>query len=100
MDFNDYHSTAGNWREELRHNERKTLFVIGIFLAVYMAVGLLADILVFIYLHPHVSIVQVFFALLSLKIVPYATIIMIIIAGISLLVAYGLYDKIMLLGTD
>ena len=43
---------------------------------------------------------QVFFALLTFKVIPYATLLMGAFALLSLLITYAMYDTIMLLGTD
>ncbi|KTC77858.1 zinc metalloprotease HtpX [Legionella brunensis] len=100
MSLNDYHASTSNWREQLRRNERKTRMVIAIFFAVYIGIGLFADTVILDYLYPRASIQDCIVALITLKVVPYATLIMIGIAIISLLITYSLYDRIMLLGTD
>ncbi|WED42555.1 zinc metalloprotease HtpX [Legionella cardiaca] len=100
MALSDYHASVGNWREQLQRNERKTRIVIGIFLWLYFCGGLLADTVILDYLNPQASIEQCFLALITLKVVPYATLFMVGIAILSLLITYSLYDRIMLLGTD
>lgn len=100
MSLTDYHASAGDWREQLQRNERKTRMVIAIFFAVYIGVGLFADTVILDYLHPHASIEECFFALITLKVIPYATLLMIGLAAVSVLITYSLYDRIMLLGTD
>ncbi|MDI9818751.1 MULTISPECIES: zinc metalloprotease HtpX [unclassified Legionella] len=100
MALSDYHASVGNWREQLQRNERKTRMVIAIFLAVYTAVGLFADTMILEYLHPRASIMECFWALITLQAIPYATLIMIAVAIVSLLITYALYDRIMLLGTE
>lgn len=100
MALTDFHASAGDWREQLRSNERKTRMVIAIFLAVYFGVGLLADTVVLLYLYPKASIEECFFALVTLRVWPYATMIMVGLALVSLLITYSLYDRIMLLGTN
>lgn len=100
MPLSDYHATAGDWRSQLRRNERKTRLVILAFLLVYTFVGLLVDVMLLMGHYPQLSLVQVLQLLVTFRVVPIATIIMLIIAGISLLVTYSLYDRIMLLGTE
>ena len=101
MELSDYHATAGNWREQLRRNERKTRWVIILFIAIYAGVGLLVDSIALVETqNPRASLSACFFALLTLKAVPYATLLMIGFAFISLLITYAMYDRIMLLGTD
>lgn len=100
MSLSDYHATAGDWREQLRKNERKTRFVIALFICVYAAVGLVADVFILQSFYPGRTFDVYFNALVTFKVVPYATLIMIAIAIISLMVTYSLYDRIMLLGTE
>lgn len=100
MNLSDYHASVGNWREQLKRNERKTRAVIALFLGIYAAVGLLVDCFVLQGQYPQASLGQSLYALVTLKVTPYATLIMTGIAGVSLLITYVLYDSIMLLGTD
>jgi heat shock protein HtpX len=100
MGLSDYHATTGNWREQLRRNERKTRGVIFTFIIVYVFVGLIVDVVLLQPYHPNVSITQLLLALITFKAIPYATLILGGVAIVSLLIAYSLYDRIMLLGTD
>ncbi|CEK09521.1 zinc metalloprotease HtpX [Legionella hackeliae] len=100
MSLIDYHASAGDWREQLKRNERKTRMVIAIFFAVYIGVGLLADTLILDSLHPQTTLLDCYLALITLKVIPYATLIMLGVAVLSLFITYTLYDRIMLLGTD
>lgn len=100
MALSDYHATPGDWREQLRRNERNTRWVIVVFLAVYASVGLVADVFILQSQYRGVSLSQCFYALVTFQVVPFATLLMAGIAGLSLLVTYAMYDKIMLLGTD
>lgn len=95
----DYQQGTADWRRQLRDNERKTKIVIASFIGLYLIVGIIVDVAVGMHLY-HASAAGVFSALISLQIVPYATLIMLGIAGLSLLVTYSMYDKIMLLGTE
>lgn len=100
MSLADYHATTGNWREQLQRNERKTRLVIITFITVYIIVGLVVDVFVLQSLYPNTTLAQCFKALLTLQVIPYATLLMLVIAVVSLLITYALYDRIMLLGTD
>lgn len=91
---------SADWRGQLRKNARKTRLVIALFLAIYIMVGLVVDVSILLSLYPGASIKQALGALLTFKLFPYATFIMLVIAFISLLFTYTLYDKIMLLGTN
>ncbi|GGI83865.1 zinc metalloprotease HtpX [Legionella impletisoli] len=100
MGLSDYHATTADWREALRKNERKTRYVILTFLAIYIGVGLIADVFILQAEYPNASISQCLFALITFRFIPYATLIMAGIGAISLLITYAMYDRIMLLGTE
>lgn len=105
MDMSDYHASVGDWRTQLKKNERKTRGVIALFLFIYLAVGLIDDtfILQTFYARTaqvHLSIEQCLLALITFKVVPYATLLMGGFALISLWITYAFYDRIMLLGTE
>jgi len=109
-------ATTGHadWREQLRLNSRRTFYIIGFFLVLYIAVGLLIDVFVrdasYSYYVNTASmgatgqgaalLTQIFIALITFHIIPWATLIMLGIAAISLLITYSIYDKMMLLGTE
>jgi heat shock protein HtpX len=100
MSLADYHGSAGDWREQIRKNQRKTRMVIAFFIAVYFVVGFIADVVVLQARSPHGTVQQSIYALTHLQVTPYATLIMVGIAAVSLLITYSLYDRIMLLGTE
>ncbi|MFC3908662.1 zinc metalloprotease HtpX [Legionella dresdenensis] len=100
MPISDYHSSAGDWRGQIKKNQRKTRVVIALFLAIYVGVGLLVDVVILQNLNPQTSLQQCITALLTLQAIPYATLIMGGIAVVSLMVTYAFYDRIMLLGTE
>jgi heat shock protein HtpX len=100
MPLTDYAGTSSDWRRQLQRNERKTRNVILVFIFVYVVVGLIVDIFILQSRYPGGNIGQYLHALLTFKAVPYATLIMGGIAGVSLLITYSMYDKIMLLGTE
>lgn len=100
MSLSDYHATSANWREQLRRNEKKTRFVILTFFLVYLLVGLVADTFILQSYYPNVPLTVCLKALLTLQVIPYATLIMVAIAAISLMITYAMYDRIMLLGTN
>lgn len=100
MSLADYHGSAGDWREQIRKNQRKTRMVIGLFVGVYFVVGLIADVVVLQTMYPGLTVQQSMNALLNFRVIPYATLLMVGFAAISLLITYSLYDRIMLLGTE
>lgn len=90
-----------DFRKTLHDNTRKTYYVIFLFLLIYLCVGLLLDGLIATQLlYPFAPADAVLKALITLQINPYATYVMLIIAGISLILTYSAYDKLMLLGTE
>lgn len=100
MSLSDYHATPGDWRLQLQRNERKTHWVITMFIALYIAVGFTVDVFVLQSHYPGASLGQCFYALLSFQALPYATLLLGGLAVVSLLITYTFYDRIMLLGTD
>ena len=101
MAYADYQSNASSdWREQLKRNEAKTRWVIVSFIALYTLLGLLLDVIVAMNIYHGAPLSSVLHALLTLQIVPYATLILFAIAGISLLVTFSMYDRLMLLGTE
>lgn len=97
---NDYVASAGDWRGQLRRNERKTKAVIAIFFLVYLSVGLVVDTFVLESFYPRASLGECFLALITLQMLPFATLIMLALAFFSVLITYAFYNRIMLLGTD
>ncbi len=100
MSLADYTASAGNWREQLRKNQRKTRLVILLFIIIYVGIGLLVDVFLAEGKYPQATLGQLFHALITFQLFPYATLIMGAVAAISLLVTYSMYDTIMLMGTD
>ncbi|HRD68956.1 MAG TPA: zinc metalloprotease HtpX [Legionella sp.] len=100
MAIADYHASAGDWRAQLKKNQRRTRQVIALFLLIYLLVGVVADTVMMSSMQPNLPIDQIFIGLLTFKYTPVATLIMVGLAIISLLITFTLYDRIMLLGTD
>ena len=98
--LNDYNPTTADWRNTLRQNQQRTFIVIGLFFAIYASVGILIDLYIYSNQYRQASLEQIFQALLHLQLIPYATLIMLGIALISLWVSYIFYDRLMLMGTD
>ncbi len=98
--LDQYIQSAGDWRKSLRSNNRRTVIVIMIFFAIYLCLGLLVDTYVDAEKFPQLPLQQIFLNLVTLQFFPLATVVMLAVAGISLLVTFSLYDKLMLLGTE
>ncbi len=104
-DLYAYSASVADWRKQLRVNERRTKIVIGLFILIYLAVGMLID----LYLHSgpvytqnglvSVPLSETFTNLITFEIIPWATLIMGGIAAISIFITFSLHDKLMLLGT-
>jgi len=102
---------VADWRGQLRKNAGRTRWVITIFILIYVAIGLLIDLYIHsvgistpanTYVTPAMmpSVGDVFIQLITFKIIPWATIIMLGIAAISLWITYSMYDKLMLMGSE
>lgn len=89
-----------SWREQIKKNERKTRLVIATFFLIYIFVGLLVDVTIVISSHSGVTLAQACQLLLTFKLIPYATIILLMLAFVSVMITYAFYNKIMLLGTS
>lgn len=100
LDLQSYQKTAGDWRSTLRQNSRRTYVVITLFFLIYIGIGLLADMLMYSEMYPRADLSQIFNALLTFQLFPLITVIMAIIAAVSLFVSYMFYDRLMLLGTE
>ena len=97
--FTDYKASTIDWRKQLRINEHRTHMVIGIFVLIYVVIGLIVD----LYLHPEfdqIPILDALKALVTFQVFPIATLILGCVAVISILITYALHDRLMLLGTE
>ena len=95
-----YAMTTADWRRTLRQNVFRTRVIIFLFFLIYCGIGALVDMYMATAYYPQASISQLFYALITLQLFPLATVIMLVIAAISLMVSYAFYDKLMLLGTE
>ncbi len=91
---------TANWREILRRNKRRTFIVIAIFVLLYVCLGLLIDIIIYSQRYMQAPISEIFYALITFQITPFATIITAGIAVISLWVTFTFHDRLMLLGSE
>lgn len=99
--LNNYHTVStADWRKTLRQNSHRTYIVIFLFFFIYCAIGVIVDLFLYTSSYPTASIKEILSALVSFQLFPYATVILFIVALLSLFAAYLLYDKLMLLGTD
>lgn len=94
-----------NYREVLRKNSNKTIFVVIAFLLLYSCVGYLVDI--FIQWPELVRVEQsyaglsgLFKAILDFKIYPMATFLMLVIGAISIVITFSIHDKMIMWGSE
>jgi heat shock protein HtpX len=99
-DLNQYSSTSVDWRQSLASNSRRTFFVIALFFLIYLALGVLVDMVIIAGHYPQATIPQLFQAVIRLQVFPIATIVMLGIAAISIMVTFSLGNKLMLMGTE
>jgi heat shock protein HtpX len=100
MAMNAYQVQAGDWRRQLRLNNRRTYIIISLFLLIYLSLGLLVDMVWLASNHPKLDMLDIAYGLSSLQFFPIATLLLTSIAIVSLCVTFALHDKLMLLGTD
>lgn len=98
--IDQYSTSAADWRRTLRQNTYRTYIVIFLFFAIYCGLGLLVDTYIDATSYPTIPLSDIFWELVTFRLFPLATVVMFIIAAVSLFVTYAMYDKLMLLGTD
>lgn len=96
----DFHVNPGDWRKSLHTNQRRTWFVIGLFILIYVALGFLIDLFINAERYPQAPLGLISEALFTGRLLPVATLITTTVALISLWVTYAFSDKLMLLGTE
>jgi heat shock protein HtpX len=119
----EYAVGGANWRKQLWLNERRTHTVILIFVAIHIFIGLLIDATIqtgvfnslltgttytygaYSNYGPampinFMSLKEILIALITFRIIPYATLLMAGISIVSILITYAMYDRIMMAGTD
>ena len=98
--FSQYSISTADWRKTLRQNNFRTYIVILLFFLIYCGIGMLVDMYMGSVYYPKATVTQLFQALITFKLFPLATSIMLVIAAVSLMIAYAFYDRLMLLGTE
>lgn len=100
VDWSQLQINATDWRAQIRKNQRRTRWVIGIFIGLYALLGLLIDTFIYGEQYAEYPYGIIFQALLTGKLIPYVTMITTAIALLSLLIVYAFHNRIMLLGTE
>lgn len=98
--IDDFQKVAVDWRQSLKQNRWRTALVIVTFILIYLAIGLLVDLYIYVGHYPEAPISQLFFALLTFRLFPKAMIITGLIAAASLCVTFAFNHKLMMLGTE
>lgn len=99
-ELNHYSISSGDWRKTLRQNNWRTRIIILLFFLIYGSIGMLVDMFMVSNMFPHATLSQLFYVLITFKIFPLASTIMVMVAAISLFVCFIFYDRLMLLGTE
>lgn len=89
-----------DFRKILKINNRKTLYVISVFILMYVALGLLIDTYIYMGYYPNVSVKDILFALITFSLFPKVTLITAGVAIASLMITLFFHNKLMLLGTE
>lgn len=98
--LDQFAQTAADWRAVIRKNNHRTAFVIGMFILIYLSIGLLVDMYIYTGHYPQAKFSDIFQALITLQIFPLVTLIMLGVAVVSLLVTFSFHDQLMLMGTE
>lgn len=99
-EIKQYQVKATDWRGALEKNQRNTRNVIILFLLIYLALGILIDVYLNSTTMPRVPINITMMDLITFKILPVASILMLIIAFGSLAITFLFYKNLVMLGTD
>jgi heat shock protein HtpX len=99
-DLSKYNATSVDWRQSLRSNSRRTYFVMGLFIFIYLSLGVLVDMFLQTQVYPYATLSQLFHMVVTLQVFPIATIITVGIAIISIMVTFATGNKLMLMGTE
>lgn len=98
--LDEYHVGSADWRKSLRLNTRRTYFVIGSFILIYAAIGLLVDAFIYSEQYPDADVTQLLLALLTLQLFPIATLVMTGVASLAIFITFRFSDRLMLMGTE
>ncbi len=98
--MNKYTYQAADWRKIIRLNKRRSNFVIGSFIIIYAALGLLVDVFWNAKKYPHANVSDIFSSLVHFQIFPTMTFLLAAIAVIAVWITFAWHDKLMLLGTE
>lgn len=92
-------TAVADWRGQLRKNTTRTRWVIGMFVGLYIVIGLITDCVIYNAMYGMPADVTLRL-IATFSILPYGTLSMGGVAIISLWITYTFYNRIMLMGTD
>ncbi len=98
--LNNFTVSSTDWRKSLQTNNRKTVMIIGAFIAIYVCLGLLIDMFMYSSTLHYATMSQLLIDVLTFQHFPIATLIMAGVAAVSLMVTFSFSDQLMLLGTE
>lgn len=89
-----------DWRDSIKKNQRRTLFVIFLFVLIYACIGFVFDLYLYSGRYPAETLGQITHAILTLQLFPLVTCVTAGIAIIAVFVTFIFHDKLMLLGSE
>lgn len=95
-----FQKSTVDWRRSLSQNRRRTALVITTFIVIYLTIGLLVDLYIYMWHYPEAIVSQLFFALLTFRLFPKVMIVTGLIAAVSLYVTFTFSHNLMMLGTE
>lgn len=98
--INQYQIKATDWRSVIAKNQSNTRNVIILFMLIYLALGLLVDVYLSATTNPSIPINITLTNLMHFKIIPIASIVMLIIAAVSIIIAFRFHQGLVMLGTE
>lgn len=98
--LNQFQQSTVDWRASIKLNRRRSRLVIGTFVLLYVALGLLIDMWLYSSSYPQAPLGNIFHAIVTFHLFPIATAITTGIALLSLWVTFKFHDRLMLLGTN
>lgn len=96
-DLKQYQVKATDWRGALELNKSRTRNVVILFVLIYLVVGFIIDLYIYAQNQPLEDTAK---SIATFKVFPLGTLGMLGVAGLSLLVAFILHEKVTLLGTE
>ena len=97
---NHIHTHATDWRDSLKKNQRRTLFVIFLFVLIYVCIGFVFDLYIYSTHYPQATLSQISYAIITGHLFPKVACIAGLVAIVAVFVTFLFHDKLMLLGSE